>query len=269
MPFPFRVSGYQGVTCGGLSRTEAERPSAGMAKVVDARDLKSCGGNPVRVRVPVPALRERSEVDTAATRTSMTLRIRIAGPHDAEAIAGIYAPAVADRATSFELTPPDPEEMRRRIINVLQRFPWLVCESSDGVLGYVYAAAHRERAAYRWSVDVAAYVSAQAQRRGIARALYTGLFELLSLQGYRNAYAGITLPNPASVAMHQAMGFEGVGIYHQVGYKFGQWHDVAWFQRALAPHVVEPPEPTALPALAASAEVAAACARAERLLEPR
>jgi L-amino acid N-acyltransferase YncA len=199
----------------------------------------------------------------------MTLRIRTARPDDAEPIASIYAPAVSDRATSFELTPPDPAEMGRRIVSILQRVPWLVCESSDGVLGYVYAAVHRERAAYRWSVDVAAYVAARAQRRGVARALYTALFEILSLQGYRNAYAGITLPNPASVAMHEAMGFERVGIYHRVGYKFGQWHDVAWFQRELAPHVLEPPEPTAFAALANGAEVQAACARAERLLGPR
>ena len=198
----------------------------------------------------------------------MTLRIRSAAPQDADAVAAIYAPAVADRATSFELTPPDGDEMRRRIVSVLQRFPWLVCEAPRGPLGYVYATAHRDRAAYRWSVDVAAYVSADAQRRGIARALYTALFEILSLQGYRNAYAGITLPNPASVAMHEAMGFARVGIYHRVGYKFGQWHDVAWFQRTLGAHILEPPEPTAFPALATSAEVTAAYARGEGLLRP-
>jgi phosphinothricin acetyltransferase len=197
---------------------------------------------------------------------SMTLGIRVAGEDDAEAIAAIYAPAVADRATSFELTPPDAQEMRRRIAAVLQRYPWLVCESSQTVLGYVYATAHRERAAYRWSVDVAAYVSQDAQRRGIARALYTGLFEILSLQGYRNAYAGITLPNPASVEMHEAMGFERVGVYHQVGYKFGKWHDVAWFERPLADHVFEPREPVVFPTVATNRETTAAMARAEGLL---
>jgi phosphinothricin acetyltransferase len=196
----------------------------------------------------------------------MTLHIRAAEERDAETVAAIYAPAVADRATSFELTPPDAEEMRRRIATVLQRFPWLVCESSKTVLGYVYATAHRERAAYRWSVDVAAYVSADVQRRGIARALYSGLFEILSLQGYRNAYAGITLPNPASVAMHEATGFQRVGIYHHVGYKFGKWHDVAWFERPLAEHVLEPQEPVAFPTVATTGEARSAMARAECLL---
>ena len=196
----------------------------------------------------------------------MTLQIRVAGERDAEAIAAIYAPAVTDRATSFELTPPDAEEMRRRIATVLQRYPWLVCESSHTVLGYVYATAHRERAAYRWSVDVAAYVRPEAQRRGIAKALYTGLFEILSLQGYRNAYAGITLPNPASAQMHEAMGFEHVGIYHHVGYKFGKWHDVAWFERPLAEHVLEPHEPVAFPTVATTREARSAMTRAESLL---
>ena len=197
---------------------------------------------------------------------SMTLQIRVAGERDAEAIAAIYAPAVAERATSFELTPPDAEEMRRRVATVLQRYPWLVCESSQTILGYVYATAHRERAAYRWSVDVAAYVRPEGQRRGIARALYTGLFEILALEGYRNACAGITLPNPASVEMHKAMGFEHVGTYHRVGYKKGRWHDVAWFERPLAEHVLEPPEPIAFPAIATMPEVRSALARAEGLV---
>jgi phosphinothricin acetyltransferase len=198
----------------------------------------------------------------------VTSRIRVAGEQDAQDIADAYAPAVSARATSFELTPPDATEMRRRISTVLAQYPWLACESAHKVVGYVYATAHRERAAYRWSVDVAAYVREDAQRRGIARALYTALFEILALQGYRNAYAGITLPNPASVAMHEAMGFEQVGVYHRVGYKFGKWHDVAWFERPLAEHVLEPSEPIAFPMLATSLEAKAAFARAKGLIKP-
>ena len=198
----------------------------------------------------------------------MTARIRVAGVQDAQAIADVYAPAVTSRATSFELTPPDATEMRRRIVTVLAQYPWLVCETSETVVGYVYATTHRERAAYRWSVDVAAYVGADTQRRGIARALYTALFEILALQGYRNAYAGITLPNPASVQMHKAMGFEQVGVYHRVGYKFGKWHDVAWFERPLAEHVLEPSEPIAFSMLATTLEARAAFARAEGLIKP-
>ncbi len=198
----------------------------------------------------------------------MTSLIRVAEPRDAEVIAGIYAPAVTEGSTSFELTPPDAGEMWRRILAVQSQYPWLVYESSKAVLGYVYASTHSERAAYRWSVDVSAYIRHDAHRRGIARALYTALFEILVLQGYRTACAGVTLPNTASVQMHKAMGFEEVGVYHNVGYKFGKWHDVAWYERPLADPVLEPPEPVAFPMIATSPEVMAAFARAERFLRP-
>jgi L-amino acid N-acyltransferase YncA len=194
--------------------------------------------------------------------------IRVAEPRDAEAITAIYAPAVTGGSTSFELTPPDAEEMWRRILAVQPQYPWLVYESSRTVLGYVYASTHSERAAYRWSVDVSAYVRHDAHRRGIARALYTALFEILVLQGFRSAYAGVTMPNTASVQMHKAMGFEEVGVYHNVGYKFGKWHDVAWFERPLAEHVLEPREPVAFPTIATTPEVRAALTRAEGLLRP-
>jgi L-amino acid N-acyltransferase YncA len=199
----------------------------------------------------------------------MTGMIRVAAERDAEAIAGIYAPAVTEAAISFELLPPDAQEMRRRVLGVLPQYPWLVYEPSGAVLGYVYATTHKERAAYRWSVDVSAYIRHDAHRRGIARALYAALFEILALQGYRNAYAGATLPNPASVHLHEAMGFEQVGVYHQVGYKFGKWHDVAWFERQLSERVLEPPEPIPFATLATSREVKAAMARAEGLIRTR
>jgi L-amino acid N-acyltransferase YncA len=183
---------------------------------------------------------------------------RFARADDAASIAAIYAPSITERATSFELTPPDASEMRRRIEVVQQQYPWLVCETADGVVGYAYATAHRDRAAYRWSVDASTYVSESTHRQGIARALYTRLFEILVLQGYRSVYAGITLPNPASLELHKAMGFREVGIYHDVGYKFGKWHDTIWLERSLAEHVVEPPEPTALPILLEAEQAKAA-----------
>jgi len=148
--------------------------------------------------------------------------------------------------------------MKRRIVTVLQQYPWLVCESLQTVVAYAYATAHRERAAYRWSVDVAVYVRQEVQGQGIASALYTHLFEILALQGYRNVYAGITLPNPPSLGLHKAMGFKEVGVYHRVGHKFGRWHDVAWFERPLAKHISDPPEPVALPTLLLSEKTKAA-----------
>lgn len=195
--------------------------------------------------------------------------IRVAREQDAEAIADIYAPAITDSSISFELQPPDAGEMRRRMLGILPQYPWLVYEAPEGVLGYVYASSHSERAAYRWSVDVSAYIRHDAHRRGIARALYTALFEILVLQRYRNAYAGATLPNPASVHLHEAMGFEEVGVYRQVGYKFDKWHDVIWLERQLAERVLDPPEPIAFATLATSPEVKAAMARAEGLVKAR
>jgi phosphinothricin acetyltransferase len=186
--------------------------------------------------------------------------IRLAFPADGEALAGIYRPAVADNATSFELDPPDGAEMARRAAKCMERTPWLVYERDGRVLGYAYAGTHRERAAYQWSVEVSAYVHHDFQKQGIARALYASLFAALAVQGFRNAYAGVTLPNEASVKLHTAVGFAPVGVYRGIGYKFGAWHDVAWFERALAPRVPSPPPPRPLSACREEPAFAAALA---------
>ena len=176
----------------------------------------------------------------------MTTLIRLATSADGPALAEIYRPAVADCATSFELEPPDGAEMARRVAKCMERSPWLVCERDGRVAGYAYGGMHRERAAYQWSVEVSAYVHRDFHKQGIGRALYTSLFAALAVQQYRNAYAGITLPNDASVALHKAVGFTPIGVYGSIGYKMGAWHDVAWFERELAPRVVDPPAPRPL-----------------------
>jgi phosphinothricin acetyltransferase len=172
--------------------------------------------------------------------------IRLAVPEDAAAIADIYRPAVVDAAISFEIEPPDAAEMDRRVQTTLKRTPWIVCEHDHAILGYAYAGRHRDRAAYQWSVDVSAYVLQNFRRAGMGSALYTSLFAILELQGFRNAYAGITLPNPASLALHTRVGFTPVGVYRDVGYKLGSWHDVQWLERGLAPLTREPSAPTPL-----------------------
>jgi len=197
---------------------------------------------------------------------TMSPVIRVASADDAPRIAEIYAPAVLERATSFEVVAPTADEMLSRMNKILPTFPWLVCEYDGKVIGYSYASAHHERAAYRWSGDVAVYVSDEAHRRGVGTALYTALFEILILQGYRNVYAGITLPNPASEGMHRRAGFIPVGVYHHVGYKFGAWHDVAWFERVLLPTIKEPPEPSPFAEIRNSPQVASALAKGQRLV---
>jgi L-amino acid N-acyltransferase YncA len=179
----------------------------------------------------------------------MSCFIRLATEADAAAIAAIYAPAVTASAASFELEPPDAGEMARRMAGTQRRTPWLVCERAGAVVGYAYAGQHRDRPAYRWSVEVSAYVGPDARGIGIGRALYSSLFAVLRLQQFRNAFAGITLPNPPSRALHRALGFERVGVFPRIGYKHGAWHDVEWLALALLPHVAEPPEPVALPAV--------------------
>ena len=185
----------------------------------------------------------------------MPPRIRLAAPADGAALAEIYAPAVRERATSFELEAPGADEMARRVARLTERTPWLACEHRGAVVGYAYASPHRDRPAYQWSVEVSAYVHPDVQRAGVARALYTSLFAVLTRQGYRNAYAGITLPNDASVALHRALGFTDVGVYGAVGYKLGAWHDVAWLARGLAPHTPDAAPPVPLRALCGEAEL--------------
>jgi phosphinothricin acetyltransferase len=162
--------------------------------------------------------------------------IRLATEHDAEQIHAIYAPVVRDTIISFELEIPTVDEMRQRICATLVQYPWLVCDDDSAVMGYAYASAHRSRKAYQWSVDVSAYTHENYRRRGVGRALYTALFEILRHQGYFNAYAGIALPNAGSVGLHEAMGFQPVGVYKSVGYKLGGWHDASWHQLTLQPH---------------------------------
>jgi phosphinothricin acetyltransferase len=179
--------------------------------------------------------------------------IRLARPDDAGSIASIYAPFCTDTVVSFEYAAPTPAEMAERVRKTSARLPWLVLEAEGVVVGYAYAGAHRERAAYDWSVDVSVYVGAGRRRSGVGRALYTALFRILVLQGYYKAYAGVTLPNPASVGLHEAMGFQPVGVYRGVGYKFGRWHDVAWYQRELQPEREEPEPPRGLDGVLQSA----------------
>jgi L-amino acid N-acyltransferase YncA len=144
----------------------------------------------------------------------------------------------------------------------MARHPWLACVAGDAVVGYAYASAHRARAAYQWAADVSAYVHPDWRGRRIGQALYTALLSILRLQGHYIAYAGIALPNPASVRLHESCGFVPLGIYRQVGFKLGAWHDVGWWQCELLPRAADPAPPTPLPALAGSAELAAIFAAA-------
>ena len=167
--------------------------------------------------------------------------IRGATVADAAAVAEVYAQYVLDTVVSFEEQPPTAGEMADRIAG---EHVWLVAELAGQVVGFAYGAPHRARPAYRWSVEVSVYLAPQATGRGLGRALYGELLPLLGRLGYVSAYAGITLPNAASVGLHEAMGFAPVGVFRDVGFKHGAWHDVGWWQLALQPAPGAPSEPT-------------------------
>jgi L-amino acid N-acyltransferase YncA len=179
----------------------------------------------------------------------MAFTIRLAAGDDVPRIAEIYRPIVESTPISFETDPPTASDMRRRIEETLRFYPWIVCEQDGVVVGYAYGTGHKARAAYRWSVDTSVYVDAAFRHRRVGRALYTSLLGILVAQGHFNAYAGITLPNPASVALHESVGFRPLGVYRKVGYKCGAWHDVGWWEVGLQAHRPSPSPPVPIDAL--------------------
>jgi len=159
--------------------------------------------------------------------------IRIARAEDGADLAAIYAPIVRETVISFEIEPPTPEEMAARVAATLPTYPWLVWEEGGRAVGYVYAGRHAVRAAYRWSAEVPAYVAPAFHRRGIGKTLYQALFGMLRRQGFHAVFGGVTLPNAASVALHEVVGMTPVGVYRETGFKFGAWRDVGWWGMTL------------------------------------
>jgi phosphinothricin acetyltransferase len=183
--------------------------------------------------------------------------LRFATVRDAEALAAIYAPIVEFTMISFEVLAPDVDEMRARIGTHPANKPWIVAESDGTVAGYAYASSFRGRVAYRFSAEVTVYVAEHARRGGVGRTLYRALLQLLARQGYRRAFAGIALPNDASVALHRAVGFTETGVTHAAGFKFNTWHDVAFYECALGPLDIPAHDPTAVDELPMSVVKAA------------
>ena len=169
--------------------------------------------------------------------------IRPARPDDAPAVAAIYAPYVVDGFVSFEAEPPGAAEMARRMAAGGDLHPWLVVEEAGAVAGYAYAAPFHRRTAYAWAVETTVYLARDACGRGLGRRLYAALLDGLIAQGFTQAVGVISLPNDASVRLHEALGFRPVGVNERVGYKAGRWIDVGTWQRALA----TPGDPPCLP----------------------
>lgn len=169
-----------------------------------------------------------------------------ASPHDAAACAAIYAHYVTTTAATFELDAPDGPAMATRIAAAQVQHAWLVLRQDTDVVGYAYGTAFRTRPAYRWTCEVSAYLHHEHTGRGGGRALYTELLHRLAERGLRTATAAVALPNPASLALHRAMGFTTVGTFHRVGWKLGAWRDVTWLERSLVDAAAAPAAPGAL-----------------------
>lgn len=182
--------------------------------------------------------------------SDLGLQIRPAAPTDAAACAEIYRPYVIDTSITFELEPPTAEQFSARIAEAQAAHEWLVAERDGFVLGYAYAHQFAERAAYGWSCETSVYLAPGARGQGVGRALYEELLKCLARHGYRRAFAGISLPNDASVGLHRTFGFTDAGCYRRVGWKRGAWHDVAWMQLDLDPAENDPPLPISRDAIA-------------------
>ena len=161
-------------------------------------------------------------------------RIRPVTPGDAAAIAAIYRPVVLETGISFDWEPPTAATLRERIVKVTATYPWLVAlDDADAVAGFAYANTHRDAPSYQWSVNTSVFIRDDRREQGLGKALYGALHARLAELGYVQAFAGVALPNPASVALHEAVGYRHLGTYEKVGFKLGQWRDVAWFQKQL------------------------------------
>ncbi len=165
---------------------------------------------------------------------------------DAAGLLDIYAPFVSGTSITFETIVPSVEAFADRISSYLATYPWLVCEIDGSLAGYAYASRYRERTAYQWSVECSVYIHPGFYQQRIATALYKSLISILQVQGFRNLYAVINLPNNRSVAFHESFGFRWLATYEKVGYKLGRWKDVGWWQLQLNEYTDEPAGPVSL-----------------------
>ncbi len=171
--------------------------------------------------------------------------LRLVNHDDVDAVLAIFAPYVTGTAVSFEVEVPSREAFRHKVQALSSRYPYVVCTVDGRLVGFAYASEERPHAAYRWNAEVSVYLELDYHRRGIATQIYRALFDLLAMQGFRNVYAVIALPNPGSLALHQRLGFTSAGVHRRTGFKLGRWRDVEWLHKALvdAEDGASPPEP--------------------------
>lgn len=197
----------------------------------------------------------------------MSAGIRFADPaRDAAGILAVYAPYIRETAVTFETEVPALEAFTARVAGICADFPYLVLEVDGELAGYAYAHRQAERAAYAWNAELSIYLAGKWRGRGLGAPLYRLLESLLAMQGYVNLYGVITASNAGSIAMHEKLGYRQIGLHERTGWKFGQWHDVAWLHKR-----VREGEPGPILPLAAldRAQVAREIAAAQREIEEK
>lgn len=167
------------------------------------------------------------------------MNFRFAKPEDATALLNIYAQYI-DTSITFEYDLPTEAIFSGRIAHISQDYPYLVCEEKGKIIGYAYAHRHMERAAYQWNAELSVYLDQARTSKGLGKTFYLLLIEILKLQNIKTVYGCVTLPNIRSESLHNSLGFHVVGTYHNAGFKAGEWHDVIWFEKSIAPYHLTP-----------------------------
>lgn len=198
------------------------------------------------------------------------IQVRFASPDDAEGVLAVYAPYVKDTPITFETEVPGIDGFHSRMSGVMETYPYLVVEDGGRIVGYAYAHRIGERASYDWDAEFSIYLEGGHTGRGIGTALSHALLQLLEIQGVRNVFSLIAVPNPASIGLHEKLGFRHMGTQERAGYKLGAWHDVEWMQKPIGDFEGAPApllrardlDPQAVQAVLADAERACrSCAR--------
>ena len=167
------------------------------------------------------------------------MEIRSAKPQDCAELLKIYGQYI-DTPITFEYVLPPCEEFAARITEISADYPYLVCEENGKIVGYAYAHRFKERAAYQWGAELSVYLEKNFTSKGLGKKLYRILEEILKIQNVKTVYGGVTSPNVKSEKLHKSLGFSLAGTYRKTGYKCGQWLDVSWYEKTIAPHTPEP-----------------------------
>lgn len=167
------------------------------------------------------------------------MNFRFAKESDASALLEVYNQYINTTIT-FEYVLPTEEEFQRRIREIIEVYPYLVCEEGGKIIGYAYAHRAFERAAFQWDAELSIYLDKNVHSKGLGKKMYQMLIDILKRQGVKTVYGSVSSPNPQSVSLHESLGFHHLGSFHNTGYKCGTWCDLMWFEKQIGEYELEP-----------------------------